>query len=160
MPAASRPSEVRVLTSPVGLRRWRSAAASLTILAAAIAGCGYSIRAPYDRSVKTVFVPVFKTQSYRIGLNHNLTELVQKEIALRTPYRVVGRPEEADTILEGTVNFADKNIVVESPFNLPRQLNAMVSVSVNWTHNPPTEVEKRRPPHDRQRGRQLCSRSW
>jgi hypothetical protein len=114
--------------------------------AVALGGCGYSVRAPYDKSVKTVFVPVFKSNSFRRDVNTNLTDLVQKEIMNRTPYKVVGSPDEADTILEGTINFADKNIVVENPFNLPRELNATVNVSVKWTHNPPTEIEKNRPP--------------
>jgi hypothetical protein len=114
------------------------------ILVITIGGCGYSVRAPFDKSVKTVFVPIFKTQSFRRDVNTNLCELIQKEIMQRTPYKVVGRPEEADTILEGTINFADKNIVVENPFNLPRELNATIAVSVKWTHNPPTEVEKTR----------------
>ena len=60
--------------------------------------------APFDKSVKTVFVPVLKTQSFRRDLNLNLTEMIQKEIMHRTPYKVVGTPEEADTILEGTIN--------------------------------------------------------
>jgi len=111
-----------------------------------LSGCGYTIRAPFDKSVKTVFVPVFRSQSYRRDLNLNLCEMVQKEIMQRSPYKVVGRPEGADTILEGTINFADKNTVVENPFNLPRELNATVSVAVKWTHNPPTEAEKSKPP--------------
>jgi len=111
-----------------------------------LSGCGYTIRAPFDKSVKTVFVPVFRTQSYRRDLNLNLCEMVQKEIMQRSPYKVVGRPEGADTILEGTINFADKNTVVENPFNLPRELNATISVVVKWTHNPPTEAEKSKPP--------------
>ena len=45
-----------------------------------------------------------------------LTEMVQKEIEKRTKYKVVGNPEQADTILEGTINFTEKNLVVE---NLP-----------------------------------------
>ena len=45
--------------------------------------------------------------------------MIQKEIKHRTPYKVVGSPEKADTVLEGTINYGDKNIVVESPFNLP-----------------------------------------
>ena len=109
-------------------------------------GCGYTIRAPFDKSVKTVFVPVFRTQSYRRELNLNLCEMVQKEIMQRSPYKVVGRPEGADTILEGTINYTDKNTVVENPFNLPRELNATVNMAVKWTHNPPTEAEKNRPP--------------
>ncbi len=111
-----------------------------------LSGCGYTVRAPFDKSVKTVFVPVFRTQSYRRDLNLNLCEMVQKEIMQRSPYKVVGRPEGADTILEGTINFADKNTVVENPFNLPRELNATISVVVKWTHNPPTEAEKSKPP--------------
>jgi Lipopolysaccharide-assembly len=113
--------------------------------ASILSGCGYTVRAPFDKSVKTVFVPVFRTQSYRRDLNLNLTEMVQKEIMQRSPYKVVGHPEGADTILEGTINFADKNTVVENPFNLPRELNATVNVSVKWMHNPPTDAEKAKP---------------
>ncbi len=114
----------------------------MTVVSAAASGCGYTIRAPFDKSVKTVFVPVFKTQSFRRDVNLNLTEMIQKEIQNRTPYKVVGKPEGADTIIEGTVNYVDKNIVVENPFNLPRELNMTIAVSVKWVHNPPTEAEK------------------
>jgi hypothetical protein len=132
---------------PNVLPAWFTGSLIMTMLAGTmLSGCGYTVRAPFDKSVKTVFVPVFRTQSYRRDLNLNLTEMVQKEILHRSPYKVVGRPEGADTILEGTINFADKNIVVENPFNLPRELNATVNVTVKWTHNPPTEAEKNRLP--------------
>jgi hypothetical protein len=116
------------------------------LVASMLGGCGYTIRAPFDKSVKTVFVPIFRTQSYRRDLNTNLCEMVQKEIMQRSPYKVVGRPEGADTILEGTINLGDKNTVVENPFNLPRELTATVTVMVKWTHNPPTEADKSKPP--------------
>jgi hypothetical protein len=112
----------------------------------ALGGCGYTVRAPFDKNVKTVFVPILRTQSYRRDLNVNLTEMIQKEIMQRSPYKVVGHPEGADTILEGTINYADKNTVVENPFNLPRELNATLNVSVKWMHNPPTDAEKAKPP--------------
>ena len=64
-----------------------------------------------------------------------LNEEVIKEIERRTPYRVVGTKEEADTTLEGEVNFTDKNIIVENPFNLPRQLTATLTVNFTWTDN-------------------------
>jgi Lipopolysaccharide-assembly len=118
----------------------------VTAVWTAAGGCGYTVRAPFDKSVKTVFVPVFKTQSFRRDVNLNLTEMIQKEIQNRTPYKVVGRPEGADTVLEGMVNYVDKNIVVENPFNLPRELNMTIAVSVKWVHNPPTEAEKVRAP--------------
>ena len=65
-----------------------------------------------------------------------LTELVNKEIERRTPFKVVGTPEGADTILDGTINFADKNIIVENPFNLPRQLIAMLHANVTLDAQP------------------------
>ena len=134
------------LSSRVPAARLSGTLIMIMLVGTMLSGCGYTIRAPFDKSVKTVFVPVFRTQSYRRDLNLNLCEMVQKEIMQRSPYKVVGRPEGADTILEGTINFADKNTVVENPFNLPRELNATISVVVKWTHNPPTEAEKCKPP--------------
>ena len=64
---------------------------------------GWHVGAPYDTSdVKTVFV-YFKTQTFRRDLQLMLTEAVTKEINLRTPYRVVGNPEQADSILRGVI---------------------------------------------------------
>ena len=139
-------SRIKGPRSTRGGRRARLLALLTVLLVAPLGGCGYSIRAPFDKSVKTVFVPIFKTQSFRRDLNLNLTEMIQKEIMYRTPYKVVGSPEGADTIIEGKISFANKNIVVENPFNMPRELNATVSAQVKWTHNPPTEDEEKQPP--------------
>jgi len=107
---------------------------------------GWHFHAPFDTSeVKTVFV-YFKTQTIRKDIQLMLTEYVIKEIELRTPYKVVGNPEQADSLLYGTITFANKNLVVEAPTNLPRQLNASITVYVDWTHNPATEEEKKRGP--------------
>ena len=89
-------------------------------------------------------------QSFRRDVNLQLTELVIKEIEQRTPYKVVGTPEEADTILDGTINFADKNLVVENPYNLParaqrhgqrdRELDAQPAARSRSRPRPPTIV--------------------
>jgi len=118
----------------------------LTIVVPAIAGCGYSFRAPFDKSVRTVFVPMFKSQAFARDVEKDLTRQVQQEIIHRSPYKLVSRLEDADTVLSGTINYVDKNIIVEAPTNLPRQLTRIVNVSVNWVHNPPTELEKSRAP--------------
>ena len=160
----------RIAGSVPGVARWpawsRHSARSLAIigLASLATGCaslpigspfgstdkdgffGWHVGAPFDTSdVKTVFV-YFKTQTFRRDLQLMLTEAVTKEINLRTPYRVVGKPEKADSILKGVITLTDKNLVVEAPTNLPREVNAMMTVWVNWTHNPETEFEKTRLP--------------
>ena len=124
------------------IRPMRAWALVMAAVLAGPAGCGYSIRAPFDPAVRTVYVPVFRSITFRRDVNFQLTELVQKEIEKRTPFKVVGTPEGADMILDGEINFADKNIIVENPFNLPRQLTATLFANVKWTHNPPLEKEK------------------
>jgi hypothetical protein len=122
----------------MGIARNRASRAALAALfLASLAGCGYSLRPPYKPEIKTVFVPVFRSMSYRQDLNLRLTEAVQKEIMRRTPYKVVGSPEGADAILEGMITNADKNLVVESPFNLPRHMTAMITAELKFYDNRP-----------------------
>lgn len=98
-------------------------------------GCGYSIRPPYDQTVKTVYIPIFKSVTFRRNVNLMLTKAVKDEVERRTPFKVVGREDIADTTLFGEVNFADKNTIIENPFNLPRQLTATMNVTIKWVDN-------------------------
>ena len=116
---------------------------ALALLAIGLAGCGYSVRPPFSKSVRSVYVPVFKSTSFQKDLNLRLTQRVQEEIRRRTPFRVVGTPEEADSTLDGVVVFVDRNAMVESPFNLPRQVLGSVVVSVTWTDHRLSREKKR-----------------
>lgn len=98
-------------------------------------GCGYTVRPPFDRSIKTVYVPQFKSQRFRRDLNLQLTNLLITEIQNRTPYTVVGSPEGADARLDGVITLDDKNLVVESPNNLPRQLSSYLVCTVTFVDN-------------------------
>jgi len=87
----------------------RHACVSLALLVLiAPSGCGYSIRPPFNRDISTVYVGIFKSQSFRRDQNIQLTQMIQDEIRLRTPYKVVGSPEGADTRLEGVITFTDR----------------------------------------------------
>ncbi len=107
-------------------------------------GCGYSIRPNYNKGVHTVYVPVFRSFTYRKDLNFQLTALVQREIRNRTTFKVVGSPEDADTTLTGTIKFADKIATVESPNNLPRQIMMTLMVEVKWIDN--RELDEKKDP--------------
>ena len=134
----------------------------LALMTACVAGCGslrntnssgdhegffgWHFHAPFDTSeVKTVAV-FFKSNVFRRDLQQMLTEAVIKEIHLRTPYRVVANPENADSLLTATITSDNKNLVVESPTNFARELNATIVVQANWTHNPATDIEVLRTP--------------
>jgi hypothetical protein len=107
---------------------------------------GWHMQAPFDLSQgKTVFVE-FKSQRFRRDLQLMLMESVTKEINMRTPYRCVGHPDQADLILTGNITVDDKNLVVEAPTNLPRQLTATMTLWIGIKHNPPRESEKNMAP--------------
>ncbi len=122
-------------------RPTRAALVGLVLLIAP-GGCGYAIRPPFDRTIKTVYVPIFKSQSFRKDLHLLLTEKLMKEIQRRTPYTIVNSPEEADAVLEGEINYFDKNMVVESPNNLPRHLMALITAQVKFYDNRPGAPER------------------
>src|SRR5262245_62122078 len=85
---------------------------------AVIVGCApYRMGTPslYSCNVRTVYVPVFESNSYRRGLAERLTEAVQKEIERRTPYKVVGSSVNADSILTGKLLTDTKGPSVEAP---------------------------------------------
>ena len=128
---------------PLGLRD-----AGLVVLAwPRLGGCGYSIRAPFDKSVKTVFVPVFKTQSFRRDLNtepHRADPEGDQAADART--RSSARPRTPTRSSKGRSTTPTRTSSSRTRSTCPRELNATITVSVNWTHNPPTEVEKTRPP--------------
>src|SRR5438093_8693841 len=116
------------------LRPWTTSIAVVALVLVAVGplGCGYSIRPPYDTSIRTVYVPIFRSFSFREDMNLKLTECVIKEIERRTPYKVVGSPEGADTTLSGIINYVDKITFVENPNNLPRHLITILSATVKW----------------------------
>jgi hypothetical protein len=88
------------------------------------AGCAsYQVgaRSLYAPDVSTVYVPIIESDSFRRDLGERLTEAVQKEIELKTPFKVVGNPD-ADSILSARLVSATKRITVENQNDDPRAL--------------------------------------
>lgn len=114
----------------------RVASAALVAALAVFPGCGYTVRPPYNETVQTIYLPITKPGNrFRQDLNIQFAELLRKEITDRTPYRVVGNPENADVTLESVVLFDNKNVQVENPYNLPRHILATMSVNVRLIDN-------------------------
>ena len=97
----------------------------------AIAGCGYTLGTQTLHDVRTVHVPVFQSDSFRRNLDYLLTEAVQREIRTRTPYRLEDA-DTADTILKGKIIDIRKNVLSETRYDDPRELQLMVGAEVTW----------------------------
>jgi len=107
---------------------------ALLLLASALSGCaGYQIGAAalYPPDIRTVYVPMFESNSFRRHLGERLTEAVMKEIERNTPFKVVGTPN-ADSVLTGRIISETKGLVVESPTDEPRLVEVNLAVEVTW----------------------------
>jgi hypothetical protein len=119
---------------------WRRQSALLCVLLAASSlgwvGCaGYRFGAAslYPTDVQTVYVPMFESNSFRRSLSEWLTEAVIKEIELKTPYKVVGTPQ-ADSVLIGKLTGDTKRVIVEDPYDQPREVEVNMVVEVRWVN--------------------------
>ncbi len=117
------------------VHRSRLIAAAMVLVCLAIAdGCAayrFGNRSLYPQDIQTVYVPVFESDSFRRNLAEFLTEAIAKEIELKTPYKVVGSPE-ADSVLTGKITTDTKRVVIEDPYDYPRETQINMSVEVRW----------------------------
>lgn len=113
----------------------RSIAAALAVVLSACAwfasGCGYMVGGAYAPEVRTVHVPTFTSDSFRRDMELQLTEAVQQQIQLRTPYRLA-KPPHADTRLEGRIVSIDKRVENQNRFDDPRELELAIGIEVRW----------------------------
>ncbi len=117
---------VTVFPKPILLPVCLSAALLLS------AGCGYMLGPPTVAGVRTIHVPVFQTDSFRRNLDYLLTEAVHREIQSRSGYRLADA-NSADTVLEGRIVDIRKDVLSETRFDDPRELQLTVGAKVTWT---------------------------
>ncbi len=93
---------------------------------------GYTTRPNYDCSIRTVRVPLFKNNTFRRGVEFDLTRAVIREIEAKTPFKVVGQDCAADTELTGTIVALNKNIIGRNQLNEVREAETVLAVEVIW----------------------------
>lgn len=94
-------------------------------------GCGYRLGGAYAPEVHTVHVPTFTNDTFRRGVELQLTEAVQKRIQDHTPYRLA-QPYEADTRLVGRIIDIRKRVVNQNQYDDPRELEFQLAIEVRW----------------------------
>ncbi len=117
-------------------------AALILLVGGGCAGYRFGTAGLYRQDVRTVHVPVFESLSYRRDLGERLTEAVIKELHRRTPFRVSDSPN-ADTVLRGRILSQTKRVLVENPFDEPRELGVDLVVQVQWVHRDGTVLGQR-----------------
>jgi hypothetical protein len=108
-------------------------AAWALLVAGGCAAYRFGAASLYPPDIRTVYVPVFESNSFRRNLSELLTEAVCKEIEKTTPYKVVGTPD-ADSVLNVKLMTDTKRVVIEDPFDQPREVEVNLSVEVRWVN--------------------------
>ena len=112
------------MTRPV-----RPLALGLVLLAAALAGCGYSFRGNLPDHIQTVAIPVFANKTGEPAVENFLTSAVVEAFSTNGRLRVVKR-EDADAILEGeVVGYTVQSIAYDSQANV-RQYRLLVTMNL------------------------------
>lgn len=93
---------------------------------------GYTTRPNYDPCIKTVYVPIFENQTFRRGLEFDLTRAVIREIEAKTPFKVTSDRSKADTELTGAIVGFNKNILNRNQLNEQRETETVLTVSIVW----------------------------
>jgi len=80
-------------------------------------GCGYSQKSLISRKINTIYIPIFDNNTFRRGLEFDLTKAVKDEIMSRTSLRIVQK-DSADTILSGTIRHVEESALSQSGDNI------------------------------------------
>jgi len=96
-----------------------------------LCGCGYIVGSAYGPDVRTVDVPIFQNDTFRRGIEYQLTEAVQREIQTRTPFRLA-KGRNADTRLTGRIVNVRKDVLGETRWDDPRELQVSYAIKVAW----------------------------
>ena len=100
-----------------------------------VGGCaGYQLgnRSLYRADIRTVYVPMFESDSLRRYLGERLTEAVVKEIETKSPYKVLSDPNSADSVLTGRIVTEGKSVLAERTPTSHATSKPTLVVVVNW----------------------------
>lgn len=112
--------------------------------ALSLSGCGYIVGSPFNAEIRTIHVPMFTSDTNRRGLEYQLTEAVQKQIQMRTHFRLVKEPQ-ADTRLTGKLVTSRKSLLGLTQNSDPRELQLNLQVEITWVDQRTGEILRQQP---------------
>ena len=80
------------------------------LVVALMCGCGYSTRSLISRDISSIHIPIFENNTFRRGIEFDLTKAVKNEVMSKTNLRIASK-DYADTILHGTVKEFKEGII-------------------------------------------------
>ncbi len=120
---------------PVFCVIWCSVGLS-AVLCVGLSGCGeagYSNTSLYPEGIGTIYVEMFDNQSFRRGIEYELTDALAKRIEAQTPYKIVTSRDRADTVISGQIVQATESVLTtERQIGRALEKDVRLRAVVNW----------------------------
>ncbi len=103
----------------------------LCIMSFFITACGYTSRSLLQQNVNTIYVPIFNNQTFRRGLEYDLTSAIKNEILFKTRLKIVEK-DHADTILYGEIADVKESVLIEDRRANISESSMIIIVNFSW----------------------------
>lgn len=110
---------------------------ALGVFALFFQGCsifaGYSNESIYPEDIKTVCVKMFENQTFRRGVEDELSEALAKRIEADTPYKIVSSQDYADSVISGQIlTIGEAALTIERQTGHVLEKEVDMQAVVNW----------------------------
>lgn len=105
-------------------------AAFLTIWAS---GCAYNQGELVRRDVESIYIPIFKNESFDRGIEFELSRALIDEVQRKTSLRIVSDRRRAQTELTGAIFGFDRTVLSETVADRVREQQIAVRLRFTWT---------------------------
>ncbi len=112
-------------------------AVELVVVCITLSGCdqagSYSNASLYPEGIGTVYIEMFDNQSFRRGVEYELTDALAKRIESQTPYKIVSNRDLADAVISGRIVRATEAVLTtERQIGRALEKDVELQVVVNW----------------------------
>jgi len=102
-----------------------------------LCGCdgmaGYSNRSLFPEDVRSVCLEMFDNQTFRRGVEYELSDALAKRIEVDTPYKIVSDSDRADTVISGQiVSIGQFSLSTDRQLGSVLEKEVKLRAVVNW----------------------------
>jgi hypothetical protein len=94
---------------------------------------GYYNSSLYPKDISSVCMEMFDNQSFRRGVEYELSDALAKRIETETPYKIISSPDRADTVMTGQITSIDESVLsIERATGRALEREVQLQAVVTW----------------------------
>ena len=94
---------------------------------------GYSNEPMFPQDISSVCLEMFDNQSFRRGVEYELSDALAKRIEADTPYKIISNRDRADTIISGQIlSINESMLTIEREIGRALEKEVRLTAVVNW----------------------------